>query len=58
MRYGSTIGTGSALVWGLAALVVGLIGLVVPMLLVVIALALTIRAVMWMRRTGGTGTLG
>jgi len=58
VRYGSWIGNGSGLVWGLGALLVGLIGLAVPVLLIVIALALTVRAFLWIHRTGGTGTVG
>ena len=58
MRYGFRTGTGPGVAWGLVALLLGLIGLAFPLLLVVVALALTVRAVVWVRRTGGKDRLG
>jgi len=58
MRYGFRPGTGSGVGWGVVALLLGLIGLAFPPLLVIVALALTVRAILWVRRTEGKGTLG
>ncbi|HKN48733.1 MAG TPA: hypothetical protein VJ010_00725 [Actinomycetota bacterium] len=58
MRYGFRPGTGSGVAWGLVALLLGLIGLAFPLLLIIVALALAVRAVVWVRRTDGKGTLG
>ena len=58
MRYGFRPGTGSGVAWGLVALLLGLIGLAFPLLLIIVALALAVRAVVWVRRTDGKGTMG
>ncbi len=58
MRYGFWPGSGSGVGWGVVALLLGLIGLAFPLLLVIFALALTVRAILWVRRTDGKGTVG